>query len=152
MMNNEAALNNMQLRMNKEYRKRELRKKINLSLRYIILTIGALIMIYPIIWLIGASFKTNSEIFTSIGFIPKKIDFTPYVKGWITGTQYTFSTYFINTFKYVIPKVIFTVISSVVTAYGFARFNFPFKKPLFGILIATMFLPQIVTLIPMYLL
>ncbi|WP_434642306.1 carbohydrate ABC transporter permease [Thermoanaerobacterium thermosaccharolyticum] len=150
-MNNEATLNNIQLRMNKEYRKRELRRKVNLFFRYTILTVGAFIMLYPIIWLIGASFKTNSEIFTSISFIPKKIDFIPYIEGWKTGTQYTFATYFLNTFKYVIPKVIFTVVSSVLTAYGFSRFDFPFKKPLFAILISTMFLPQIILRIPLYL-
>jgi oligogalacturonide transport system permease protein len=108
-------------------------------------------MLYPILWLVGASFKSNSEIFSSIGFIPKKVDFTPYAKGWVTGTQYTFTTYFLNTFKIVIPKVIVTVISAVLTAYGFARFKFPGKKVLFGILISTMFLPHIVTRIPMYL-
>lgn len=108
-------------------------------------------MLYPIIWLIGASFKSNSEIFSSVGFIPKKIDFTPYINGWKTGTQYTFGTYFLNTFKYVIPKVILTIISAVLTAYGFARFDFPFKKILFGLLIATLFLPQVVTKIPLYL-
>ncbi|WP_207651093.1 carbohydrate ABC transporter permease [Clostridium sp. USBA 49] len=135
----------------KNYRKRARKRKFNLAIRYTLLTLVAFIMLYPIIWLIGASFKSNSEIFSSVGFIPKKIDFTPYINGWKTGTQYTFGTYFLNTFKYVIPKVILTIISAVLTAYGFARFDFPFKKILFGLLIATLFLPQVVTKIPLYL-
>nr|WP_205693951.1 carbohydrate ABC transporter permease [Clostridium prolinivorans] len=135
----------------KNYRKRARKRKINLAIRYTLLTLVAFVMLYPIIWLIGASFKSNSEIFSSVGFIPKKIDFTPYINGWKTGTQYTFGTYFLNTFKYVIPKVILTIISAVLTAYGFARFDFPFKKILFGLLIATLFLPQVVTKIPLYL-
>jgi oligogalacturonide transport system permease protein len=143
---------NFNLMTNKEYKKRFIRRRINLVMRYTILTFVAFIMLYPILWLIGASFKSNSEIFGSIGFIPKKLDFTPYVNGWVTGTQYTFTTYFLNTFMIVIPKVIVTVISVVLTAYGFARFSFPGKKILFGILIATLFLPHIVTRIPMYLL
>jgi oligogalacturonide transport system permease protein len=143
---------NFNLMTNKEYKKRFVRRRINLIIRYTILTFVAFIMLYPILWLIGASFKSNSEIFGSIGFIPKKLDFTPYVNGWVTGTQYTFTTYFLNTFMIVIPKVIVTVISVVLTAYGFARFSFPGKKILFGILIATLFLPHIVTRIPMYLL
>jgi len=142
---------NINLMANKDYKKRLIRRRINLAIRYTILTFVAFIMLYPILWLIGASFKSNSEIFSSIGFIPSKLDFTPYVKGWETGTQYTFATYFLNTFKIVIPKVIVTVISVVITAYGFARFNFPGKKIFFAILIATLFLPQIVTRIPMYL-
>ncbi|MGF7400550.1 carbohydrate ABC transporter permease [Thermoanaerobacterium thermosaccharolyticum] len=148
----EANPNGLYIKRKNNYEKRQIRKIINSSIRYTILTLGAFFMLYPILWLIGASFKTNSEIFTSISFVPHKIDFTPYIKGWITGTQYTFATYYANTFKIVIPRVIFIVISSVITAYGFARFNFPLKKPLFGILIATLFLPRIVTRIPTYLL
>lgn len=124
---------------------------INKIVRYTIITLIAFIMLYPILWMVGSSFKTNNEIFTEIGFIPKKINFSAYIEGWNTGTGYTFTTYFINTFKILIPKVVFTVVSSVLTAYGFARFEFPFKKILFSALMATMFLPQIVTMIPMYL-
>ena len=108
-------------------------------------------MLYPILWLVGASFKTNAEIFSSISFLPKSIDFTPYIKGWITGTEYTFATYFKNSFIIVLSKVAFTLISCTLTAYGFARFNFPMKKMLFALLISTMFLPGIVTRIPLYL-
>lgn len=131
--------------------KNEKRKQqLSSVLRYLILTIVAIVMIYPILWLVGASFKTNTEIFTEIGFIPKRIDFTPYIEGWNTRTEYTFSTYFMNTFQIVIPKIIFCLISSTLTAYGFARFNFKFKNVLFALLMATMFLPAVVTRIPLY--
>ncbi|MFV0362153.1 MAG: carbohydrate ABC transporter permease [Suipraeoptans sp.] len=127
------------------------RIKVGSILRYVLLTVVAFFMLYPILWLLGASFKTNAEIFTSIGFFPKSISFDAYVKGWQTGTEYTFTTYFANTFKIVMPKVIFTVVSCTLTAYGFARFNFPLKSLLFGLLIATLFLPGVVTRIPLYL-
>lgn len=126
--------------------------KINSAIRYILLTVVALIMLYPVFWLIGASFKSNAEIFSSIGFIPKSINFDAYVKGWQTGTEYTFTTYFLNSFKIVVPKIIFTLISCTLTAYGFARFEFPGKKILFSLLISTLFLPGVVTRIPLYLL
>lgn len=119
--------------------------------RYLILITMGIILFYPFLWLIGASFKTNAEIFTSISIFPKKIDFSPYINGWKTNTEYTFATYFLNTFKYVIPKVILTVVSSVITAYGFARFNFPGKKILFALLIATLLLPKTVLRVPSYL-
>ncbi|RZI48340.1 carbohydrate ABC transporter permease [Lactococcus kimchii] len=131
--------------------KQDTRKRVNSALRYIILTVFAIIMIYPILWLIGATFKTNAEIFTSASFIPSRIDFTPYVKGWITGGDYTFTTYFINTFEYVIPKILLTLLSATLVAYGFARFEFPGKKIMFSLLMATMFLPAVVTQIPLYL-
>jgi oligogalacturonide transport system permease protein len=142
--------NRLNLMKNKDYRKRTIKRRTKVFIRYTLLTVVAIIMLYPIIWLVGASFKSNAEIFGSANFIPKKIDFTPYVKGWKTGTQYTFGTYFLNTFKYVIPKVLFTVVSVTLTAYGFARFTFPFKKILFGMLMTTLFLPHVVTRIPLY--
>lgn len=126
------------------------KRRLSSAVRYLVLTIVAVVMIYPILWLVGASFKTNTEIFTEIGFIPKRIDFTPYIEGWRTRTEYTFTTYFANTFKIVIPKIIFCLISSTLTAYGFARFNFKFKNVLFALLMATMFLPAVVTRIPLY--
>ncbi len=52
---------------------------------------------------------------------------------------------------YVIPKVILTVISSTIVAFGFARFEVPFKKFWFATLIATILLSQSVLLIPRYL-
>ena len=138
--------------LSKLERRRRRRNLISALIRYGILTAVALVMIYPILWLVGATFKTNNEIFTTVSFIPKRIDFTPYIEGWKTRTQFTFTTFFLNTFQYVIPKILFCLISSTLVAYGFARFQFPFKKFFFSLLMATMFLPAVVTRIPLYLL
>ena len=58
----------------------------------------------------------------------------------------------LNTYSYVIPKVICTVVSACVAAYGFGRFDFPGRKLLFNIMLATLFLPQVVLNVPQYLL
>ncbi|MTK09614.1 MAG: carbohydrate ABC transporter permease [Hungatella sp.] len=138
--------------LSKLERRRRRKNIVSAVIRYGILTAVALVMIYPILWLVGATFKTNNEIFTTVNFIPKRIDFTPYIEGWKTRTQFTFTTFFLNTFQYVIPKILFCLISSTLVAYGFARFQFPFKKFFFSLLMATMFLPAVVTRIPLYLL
>ncbi len=142
----------MELRKSKSIESVKMKRKINKIIRYTVLIAVAVIMLYPMFWLIGASFKSNAEIFTSVSLFPKKIDFAPYIEGWKTKTEYTFGTYFMNTFQIVIPKVIFSLISSLLTAYGFARFDFKFKKILFSLLMATLFLPQVVTRIPLYIL
>lgn len=118
---------------------------------YVLLIIAAAVMIYPLLWLAGASFKTNEEIFTSISFIPKSFDISPYIKGWQTATPYTMGHYFLNTFRIIIPKTAFAVISSVLVAYGFSRFDFPFRRLLLALLMGGMLLPQIVTVMPTYL-
>lgn len=126
--------------------------RLSAFVRYTLLTVVGLIMLYPLIWLIGASFKTNSEIFGSIGFIPREPTLEGYVKGWETSTPYTFGRFFWNTFLIILPKTIFTAISCALVAYGFARFEFPFKRFFFATLIATLLLPNVVTRIPQYIL
>ena len=88
---------------------------------YLIITAVSAVMLYPLLWLLGASFKSNSEIFSSIWFIPDSIDMSIWKNAWETVTPYTMGHYYINTFMIIIPKTIFTVISSVLVAYGFAR-------------------------------
>jgi len=117
---------------------------------YAVLSAGAVFMLYPVLWLIGASFKSNSEIFSSVWFMPENFDFTPYIKGWKTSGAYTMGHYFLNTFRIVIPKVIFSVVSSTLTAYGFAMYDFPFKKIIFSCLMCMLFMPQTVMLLPSY--
>ena len=92
----------------------------------IIFVIGA-VLLYPIIWMFFASFKSNDEIFGSIRLLPQNFSFL-----------------------LVIPTTIFTVMSSALVAYGFARFQFPGKKILFVLLIAMLMLPNSVVIIPRY--
>ena len=127
------------------------RERLNALMRYVVLGLVGLVMLYPMIWLVGASFKTNTEIFTEMGFWPSSFDFTAYVKGWKTSTEYTFATYFLNSFIITVPRIIVTVISCVLVAYAFARFEFWGKKTLFGIMVGTMMLPLIILRLPQYL-
>ncbi len=127
-------------------------EQVQTFVRYALLIAVGFVMLYPLLWLVGASFKTNSEIFGSIGFIPEAPTLDGYRKGWETSTPYTFGRFFWNTFLIILPKTIFTAISCAVVAYGFARFEFPGKKILFASLIATLLLPNVVTRIPQYIL
>lgn len=126
-------------------------ERISAALRYLALGAMGLVMLYPMIWLVGASFKSNAEVFTEIGFWPSHFDFGAYAKGWKTSSEYTFATYFLNSFLIIIPKVIVTVISCVLVAYAFARFEFWGKKFLFSVMVGTMMLPLIVLRLPQYL-
>ena len=60
---------------------RETRYKVNMVLRYVILLAVGVVMVYPLIWMIGASFMTNEQIFSSVNFIPKAPTFSGYQKG-----------------------------------------------------------------------
>ncbi len=126
-------------------------ERIGSGIRYAILIAVGLVMIYPLLWLVGASFKSNTEIFTNPSFIPMEPTLDGFIRGWQTSTPYNFGHFYWNTFLMVFPKVVGTAISCTLVAYGFARFEFPGKKLLFGCLIAVLLLPDVVTRIPQYL-
>ncbi len=111
-----------------------------------------LIMLYPLIWMVFSSFKPNSELFSSVGLLAKEPVWDSYRKGWMGTGQFTYATFYKNTFLMVIPMVIFMVLSSSLVAYGFSRFDFRFKKPLLMLVIGTLLLPGSVLIIPRYLL
>jgi oligogalacturonide transport system permease protein len=127
------------------------RERAALLLRYVALSAVGFVMLYPILWLVGASFKSNAEIFSEIGFWPSHFDFSAYAKGWKTSSEYTFATYFLNSFLIVVPRIIVTVISCVLVAYAFARWEFPGRKFLFSVMVTTIMLPHIILRIPQYL-
>ena len=127
--------------------------KIGRFFQYFVLILVGVIMIYPLVWMVGATFKSNAEIFSGIGFLTAN----PTLQGYIDAVSQNYGgdisiwRAFINTYSFVIPKVIFTVISSVIAAYGFSRFKFKGRDLMFGIMISTLFLPQVVLNVPQYL-
>ena len=121
-------------------------------LYYTFLILLGLFLIYPLLWLFSSSFKENKDIFSSTSLLPAKMVWDSYAKGWQGSGQFTFGQFMVNTFKMVVPTVLFTVMSSTLVAYGFARFKFPLKKLLFGVMISTLMLPNAVIFIPRYLL
>ena len=127
--------------------------KIGRFFQYFVLILVGVIMIYPLVWMVGATFKSNAEIFAGIGFLTAN----PTLQGYIDAVTQNYGgdisiwRAFINKYSFVIPKVIFTVISSVIAAYGFSRFKFKGRDMLFGIMISTLFLPQVVLNVPQYL-
>ena len=130
---------------------REQRRKISTVIRYTLLVAVGFVMVYPLIWMVGATFKTNSEIFTSAWFWPKNPVFDGYDNAFKSyGGKINLLTSMLNTYKIVVPKVIFTIISATITAYGFARFDFKGKGIMFSLMMATLFLPQVVLNAPQY--
>ena len=122
------------------------------TIRYVILIGVGVFMVYPLLWMISATFKDNNEIFSTLSLIPTR----PTMEGYKAamnnyGGDINIWQAMLNTYKYVIPKVIFTVVSSTITAYGFGRFRFRGRNFLFAVLMATLFLPQVVLNIPQFL-
>lgn len=119
--------------------------------RYLILSVVGILMLYPLIWMVFATFKQNSEIFGSVALFPKTWTFDAYKDlTRMYNNQLNLVMAMQNTYTIVLSKVALTIVSVTLTAYGFARFDFAFKKPLFALMISTLFLPQTVLNAPQY--
>lgn len=126
------------------------KKTVKTILSYLVIAVIGLVLLYPILWMFFAAFKTNDEIFGSTKLLAAHYSFQNFIDGWRGSGTMTYAVYFWNTFRLVIPVTLLTLVSSTLVAYGFARFNFPFKKALFSLLIATLMLPNAVIIIPRY--
>lgn len=118
---------------------------------HLILIPFSLLMIYPVIWWIGASFKSTSEL--SLPTIwPKQWMWENYTDGWTFSSQYTFTTFFANTLMMEFWNVLGGVLTAALVGYGFARLNFKFRNFWFAVLMMTLMLPAQVTVVPQYIL
>ena len=133
--------------MNKVIKKK---MKVGRILTYLVLLAGGFISLVPFFWLIRSSFMNMLEIYTMPPILWSKHPTWDNFKT-VFFANVPFFSYFLNTMKIVIPVVIGTVISSSMAAYGFARFNFPFRQGWFAICISSMMIPGAVTLIPGFL-
>ena len=129
------------------------KRKINSFFRYSILILVGLIMLYPLMWLFTATFKGNHEIFTSAGLLPERgfSDWSAWGRAWNFNTGFTIWHHFMNSLRYLVPRTLFTVLSSLITAYAVSRFSFKGKKIVFALIIGTLLMPSVIFTIPMYL-
>jgi multiple sugar transport system permease protein len=111
----------------------------------------ALLMLYPVIWLLMSSFKPSETIFvTAKSLIPDPWILTNFSQGWEGIGGNSFGVFIKNTVVLVILTMIGQVISSAFIAFGFARLEFVGKNFWFAIMMVTLMLPYEVVMIPQY--
>lgn len=109
----------------------------------------AVTCIFPLLWMISSSLKTQQTIFSNMSLIPKSPAWYNYVLAWTKGN---FGMYFLNSLFYTVTVVTGIIIISSLAAYAFSRLEFPGKNIFFFILIATMMIPIPGGLIALYVL
>ncbi|WP_106396153.1 carbohydrate ABC transporter permease [Enterococcus timonensis] len=129
-------------------------RRINQVIRYTLLILVGIILIYPLFWMIGSAFKENQDIFGTLSLFPPKgrANTGNFASAWQITKDHTIWFYFLNTLKFLVPKTIFTVLSCLLTAYVIARKSFKGKKFVFGAVIVTLLMPELAFRIPLYLL
>jgi multiple sugar transport system permease protein len=109
-------------------------------------------MLYPILWMISNSFKTNQEIFNSFSLVPSSFNFDSYIRGWRYNNAISFSVFFKNSFLYTTIATVGAVLASASVAYGFSRIHFRGSRVLYGLMFLTLMLPYQVIMVPQFIL
>lgn len=115
---------------------------------YIVLCIAAFIWMYPFVWMITASLKTNDEFWGSgLNILPQSPTLENFVRSW---NNANFSQYFLNTVIVTVVSVVVVLLCTSAAGYVLGRYEFPGKKVLLGIFMASITIPLTFTIIPIY--
>ena len=105
---------------------------------HILVSIGAFIMVYPLLWMVMSSFKETNTIFTTAGqLIPKEFTLENYRNGWKGFGKVNFGTFFKNSSLISVLATAGTILSSAFVAYSFSRCSFRGKKLLFSAMLVS---------------
>lgn len=118
------------------------------SVLYLILSVFAFVWVYPFIWMITASFKTQDEFWGSgLNIFPQNPTLDNFIRSW---NNANFSQYFSNTIIVTISSVIIVLLCTSAAGYALGRYMFPGKKVVLGIFMASITIPLTFTIIPIY--
>ncbi len=117
--------------------------------RNVLLFSIAIIIIYPIFYMLSMSLRPTNEIWDpTVVWIPKKITLENIIN---TAVYMKYGSVLINTVGVTVISSVFTVISCALAGYGFARFDFRFRELLFMMVIFTILVPPQTIIFPSYL-
>src|SRR5690625_2037540 len=127
-----------------------MRQKILRVILHLVLIVIGLIWIYPFVWMIFSSLKTDAEILTGgLQLLPENFLWENYERAWIVAN---FNQYFKNSVILTVSTVAIVVVVSSLMGYALGRIDFPGKRFIMLLYVATLFIPKGYTIIPIYLL
>lgn len=121
--------------------------KISRVLMYGVLILGAVLAILPFFWMISTSLMTLGETINR-QWLPATPQFKNYTIAW---TEAKFAKYFLNSIIITSTTLLGLLTTSILAGYAFARIKFFGRDFIFGVLLATMMIPESVTMIPNFL-
>ena len=117
-------------------------------LKYILLFIGAFAVVFPVIWMLFNSFKTNSEIVRiPPTFFPTKPTFENFINAW---ARVSFATYLRNTSILALSISAIICYTSAMLGYTLAKLKFWGRSGVFLTILISMMFPWSLTIIPLY--
>ena len=112
------------------------RKNVVTFFTYLVLILGSISMIFPFVWMVLTSFKTQAE---SMAIPPQILPSHWNLDSFVKALQsLPFTNLYLNTGLLILFRVIFAVVFSSMAGYAFAKLEFPCKKLLFGLVLIQM--------------
>jgi raffinose/stachyose/melibiose transport system permease protein len=105
---------------------------------HILLLSVAVTCLFPMLWVVASSFKTQETVFQDLSLVPKEWHFQNYRQAWDEGG---FGRHFLNSLVYTVCVVVGIVIISSMAAYAFSRLSFPGRNALFYMFLVAMMIP-----------
>jgi ABC-type glycerol-3-phosphate transport system permease component len=119
-------------------------------LRHVLLTVGAVVMLTPFVYMVSTSFKSQAYVLTiPPQFIPNPATLDNYVQ--VLTTQ-NFAAYFMNSVVVATTSTVISVLISSMMAYAFARFRFPGRELLVRLVLMGLMVPAMMLIIPQFIL
>lgn len=116
-----------------------LMKNVKKTIVYLLLAVGAVIMVFPFVWMILSSLKTAAEVNTTPPtFFPGSPTFENYRYAF---EKAPFLTYFLNSVAVTVACVVCTQFTTILAAFAFSRLKFPGRDLLFSLLLSMMMIP-----------
>lgn len=128
------------------------RQVISHALTQLILILSSFIMLIPFFWLVSTSLKVRGTefIFPPV-WIPRPVVWSNYYTA-IFESSLPFARFLLNTSVITGANMLAVLLSASLAGFGFARMRFPGREKLFLLVLSTLMLPEVVTMIPSYLL
>jgi len=117
-------------------------------LAFAILALGSIIMIFPFVWMVLSAFKTSADVYAyPPKWIPSSFKFTNFAEVF---KKIPFVRFYINTIFTSVAQTVLQMILSITAAYVLTKLNFPGKNKIFVLIQSSMFVPFVVTMIPLF--
>lgn len=116
---------------------------------WLVLIAWSLTILFPIVWVLYESLKTNPEFFQNVWTLPDHPQWMNYKKAWL---NYNLLTAMLNTLYYVGASLVIGTFLTALNAYALTRIEFKGRKFIWGMIMLSLFLPGINALIPQYIL
>jgi multiple sugar transport system permease protein len=125
------------------------RPKAGRLMLYAVLVLLALFFVLPLVWMLSTSLKGGAEVYQDQGWIPRNPSLTNFEQ--ILGSSFPVLNWFATSILAASIGTALVVTFTSMSGYAFARMDFPGKRILFSLLIATLLLPSLMFLVPQFL-